>query len=799
MCNLLVEDLEDIKSWLTNTSNRWLLVLDNADDVDMDYSKFVPAGDGGSILITSRNPSVGRLATVGTDQYERLKEEDAVSLMLRACDFPRDQWPSHQQAGKEVVRMLGFHALAILQAGAFVQQKLSTLSEYPRHFRNQRQRLLQHRPNQIQSIYGSVYATFEVSAKHMEDSDQQDAKDACALLSFLAFVNSTKFPQQMFEKAWQMLKRIQNKEMPCAEDCIWCLSDWHVSHIPSFMREGPDQDLDTISIRQASSLLAAFSIVKINDKSRDLTMHPLTQAWARDRISLSDSKIVQKNVLAVIAMSIEGPFVEDLSWHEQLQPQVEAYLATGRQDISEREFGVVQSLFRFGCLLHWMRSDALENVVHTIEHSNHKGVETQFFNKSKVDFLHAISDINLGKVNAAVKRLELMVEQKRLNPEFENQVGLERGLAQAYLHSGDIVQAVKLLEHVVDIQSQTLQVKDPDRLFSECALGVAYQCSGDTAQAMTILEHVVNIRSQTQGAEHPDRLASEYELGNVYFNSGNTAQAVKILQHVVKMQTQTLRVEDLYRLRSEHVLARAYLSSGDIVQVGRAVKMLERVVQIQSQIQSQTLKAGSRFRLLSEFQLLSKGLLAQGYLSYGDVAQAVTMLEDVVNVQSQTLTAEDPELLQSESALAEAYLSSRDVAQAAHAVEMLERVVNIRSRTLKIESPSRLASEHLLAVGYLNSSRDTARAVKMLEHVVNIRSQTLKAEHLDRLKSEHELARAYLKTAGNTAAAIKILVHVVNIRSQTLNAEDPNRLASEQLVVEAFLSWFAYDRDADSD
>ncbi|KAF8989127.1 hypothetical protein BDQ17DRAFT_1478987 [Cyathus striatus] len=45
-----------VLQWMTSLKNEWLLIFDNADSSPELIEKFLPSGDNGNILITSRNP-----------------------------------------------------------------------------------------------------------------------------------------------------------------------------------------------------------------------------------------------------------------------------------------------------------------------------------------------------------------------------------------------------------------------------------------------------------------------------------------------------------------------------------------------------------------------------------------------------------------------------------------------------------------------------------------------------------------------------------------------------------------------
>ena len=162
------------------------------------------------------------------------------------------------------------HALAITQAGAFISQGLCKLNEYPKFLKEQRARLLRYRPEQADSIYGDVYATFEVSAEAMLLSSKQEWKDALELLQVLAFLHQEGVPEKMFTKAWDFqctaskLKKHPNFE----KFDILYPSAWHVNHMHKVLHalvpHGGVGELDVISLRKARSALQSFSLIRLN-------------------------------------------------------------------------------------------------------------------------------------------------------------------------------------------------------------------------------------------------------------------------------------------------------------------------------------------------------------------------------------------------------------------------------------------------------------------------------------------------------------------------------------------------------
>ena len=77
---------EEGLEWLVSKEERWLLVLNNADDPALNLHDFFPACAHGDILITTRNQQMVAHATE-PDSDRRvggMKPEDALQLLLKS-------------------------------------------------------------------------------------------------------------------------------------------------------------------------------------------------------------------------------------------------------------------------------------------------------------------------------------------------------------------------------------------------------------------------------------------------------------------------------------------------------------------------------------------------------------------------------------------------------------------------------------------------------------------------------------------------------------------------------------------
>ena len=580
-CDLRDKSLEGAKLWLQEISHSWLLILDNADETELDYASYLPAASKGHVLVTSRVPECADLQTAGTDFYERLGETTAVQLFLKASKTSSDLYSYHDSNARKIVNLLGCHALAIIQAGASISQGICELGEYEEMFKKQRRRLFAIRPAMAKSQYGDVYATFQVSATYLSRRRDQVAIDSLKLLSCYAFLNFTEFPETTFEEAWQNSRDIPRDLPPGAEEHITDLSHWHVRHLPSFMRQDSSGDLDKMSLREARNLLNSLSIVVFDLPTRMTRMHPVTHMWAKDRLKEQEEAInAWLGTLAVLSFAIKDPWDYEALW-AQLQPHIEfvtLYIPEGY--LHHGTFSFHQSLYRLGYVLHKVRADkaALEMLQKWFINADQSWTKLPY--GYYVQHLYGICLDLYGDSEGAKQYLEQVVQlrENTLGPEDSSVLESKHSLATTCIATGDIHKAKYLLQEIIDIDAKISNSKDPSRLASQHELARVYFSLKEYDKAKDLLEQVVSIKAETLRPEHPDRLASEHELASVYLALKENDKAKNLLEQVVRIKAEALRPEHPSRLASKHELARAYLATGETIKARdqvREVVMIE--------------------------------------------------------------------------------------------------------------------------------------------------------------------------------------------------------------------------------
>ena len=149
-----------VQSWLQNNDG-WLLIFDNAETLELlnAAKELLPVDGKGHVLFTTRAQATGQIATVSVDCFD---DETAAIFLLRrsklvAADLATVEEIRLQvsatdwQTANELVHELGGLALAIDQAGAYIEQTECGLDGYLSRYRTNAAAMLKERGGFVHS------------------------------------------------------------------------------------------------------------------------------------------------------------------------------------------------------------------------------------------------------------------------------------------------------------------------------------------------------------------------------------------------------------------------------------------------------------------------------------------------------------------------------------------------------------------------------------------------------------------------------------------------------------------------
>ncbi|KFY46707.1 hypothetical protein V494_00371 [Pseudogymnoascus sp. VKM F-4513 (FW-928)] len=643
--SLKIKDFKSAMVFFGNIKHPYLFVLDNADNPEQNLHPYLPTGPGATTIITSRDYKKSYYGTAGSKTLEKLDVEDAIDLLFKASNTPEAHQSEKRRDAEAVVQLLAQHALAIVQAGAYIHQRPCELKEYEEEFQQQKKRpsLLRFRNTEDFSRYGDVYATFEVSAQFLEDSKStnQAYADALELLGVLGHLYFTGVSQAMFSRAWNYAQEIPKEprdvfnrawkyarkvsKTPSHVDDIGILSSWHVSKLPKTLQGLPHHDRSDglpNSLYDAFAVLRSFGIITIQMKTKDISMHPLAHAWARDRLDETHKQCAWACTISLIALSLKSNREYQEYW-PPLQPHIETCIDASPERCLDiyPEIRICQVLYRFAWLFYrvnnYPRCKALAELLRK-KLDSRDSISNNWF---LIQYLYAICLQSLGEDRPAQKLLEDIVYGNEASKVARSQARLSSkiALASIYQQNGNNKLAISLLQDVVDTRKSILKPQNLNSLGSQHELAEALIRDGKHKEAISILQDVVEIQNSVLIPQDPNNLASQHALATALSLDGNQKKAISIFQDVIKIQKSIWEPEHPECLTSQQELAVALSRDSKLKE---AVSLLQDVVKIRKSI----LKPGDRILLTSQYELAI--VLAKD----GNYKEALEVIKVVVSI-----------------------------------------------------------------------------------------------------------------------------------------------------------------------
>ena len=303
--------------WLSNCKERWLLIIDNADDSRIDLEEYFPRGERGHIIITTRNPAHRIYGNVGTGAFEfqGMEDDDANTLLLRAARVA-EPWDSESSSwAVKITKELGFLPLALVHAGAAIQNDLCSLKDYLKFYDEDWERIRRMSKsffgsgNQCEQ-YTSALATYELPYRGIEQKGTESSEDAVQLLKLFSFLYFKNVRFDILQKAVvnagiERIQQAKEDEERSDQPLTWyqryenirlsifnlITKDRSPPALPRFIRGGRESgNFDGIRVRYALQELVQMSLVTHDESNDSYSIHPLVHRWARERPAMTTSE-----------------------------------------------------------------------------------------------------------------------------------------------------------------------------------------------------------------------------------------------------------------------------------------------------------------------------------------------------------------------------------------------------------------------------------------------------------------------------------------------------------------------------
>ncbi|KAK4899558.1 hypothetical protein LTR27_003291 [Elasticomyces elasticus] len=550
--------------WLSNQNQRWLLIIDNADDPSIELYDYLPKGGNGYVLITTRNPGFQHLGNVGPRclKFQELREREASMLLLRAAARPSSS--SDESMATKIVHTLGYLALAIAVAGRAIREGVCTFQNYLKHFEDTWAHKVRSRDpghsRQADDFENkreiSVETTFEISLVAIGKQDRRESRDAIQLFRTFAYMhcenvrfeflkqcveNATKEEQEE-KKAQQVIATASSNAPRIPQTWSRCLTNFliqaldrpPVKTLPDVLHEAREKrSLDETRVRLAMTQLTQYSLAMYNSKTDGWSMHPLVHRWAREGLSTRfGEQLVWCEAAATLitncvvigqedeeVMKYLLPHVDEVSKHQAtLEDRMRENRRACRHPLlvfeSSSSSPWARKMVKFSIIYVrnglWQKAEPLQSAaqrftVKVLGFENHK---TRLLTQALAGTLW-----HLGLSDDSARLLEVLLDNcvVHCGPAHRETYVAKLKLAESRMQQGRVPDAKRLCEEALSGLKQLCGPEDEETLNAMDILAGAILLTGTPGAVVTAQNlHLatLEVRERLLGADHPKTLDS---------------------------------------------------------------------------------------------------------------------------------------------------------------------------------------------------------------------------------------------------------------------------------------------------
>ncbi|PBK94557.1 hypothetical protein ARMGADRAFT_965352 [Armillaria gallica] len=473
------ESVNDVQDFLEKMQEDWLLIFDNADDPNVELSKYIPRCNHGNIIITSR--LTDQMASPGAYlDFSDLEQSDAVNLLLKHAHEDFDI--NNQQLASYIVDAFGCQALAVATAGAYIASTATcTLSNYLSLFKQKSKQLLNYKMKSFDGYQKTVFNAFQLSFDQLSSSTK-------LFMQICAFFHHTAIPIELFYRAAAFtdydLEPEEKENTPAVEE----LKDF----LSLFTHEWSWND----SIDE----LSRFSLIIYNTGVKALSFHPILYICIQKTID--DKKKLYYIALFLLARGTSDS-TTDISY------QFRRLLLAHADYIYQNNLCTFLAYNSFGRIFMdaglWKKAKQIYQKA--LEHCE------CYFEKHHLNTLKSMN--SLGSIYARLGQLEeanvLQTETLKLHKEVlgeyhPNTLISMGNLASTYCQLGQWEEAKVLQTETLKLCKEVLGEHHPDTLVSMSNLTLTY-CQLEQWEEAKVLEtETLKLHKEVLGEHHPDTL-----------------------------------------------------------------------------------------------------------------------------------------------------------------------------------------------------------------------------------------------------------------------------------------------------
>jgi tetratricopeptide (TPR) repeat protein len=495
---------DSVLRWFSSNSG-WLLILDNVEEINV-IKQFLPARSG-DCLITTRLP-----ATYGTfAENVALKTFDppagALFLLTRAKmksavassgAVPDD----NVLLATKISQELGGLPLALDQAGAFIEETPSTISEYWDFYRNEGARL-RAKHGEFSTDHHPVANTFGLALKRTEVFNAASA----AVVRASAFLSPDAIPEELFAEGGS-----------------------HLGEALAMAAKSP------LAITEALSAAARFALIHRHQADKTFSIHRLVQVVTLDQMDHGTQSCWVERVVHALSHIFPSPSFSNWDKCERLVshaknvalkigdfgltdvPTAQLLCSCGSYLCQRGQYAEARKLLEDGFGM-FEKVLGPENAQTAAAINELAGLHCCIGNFREAEYLYSraltLRRNTLGSEHPdTATTLNSLGDARR----FQIVYGFRKPSAAGHdkLVAERLENALECYLQALTIRQKVLGPEHPDTATSLTSVAALYRTQRKTAEADKCYRQALSIRRSTLGPEHPNTAAVLNELGLLY-------------------------------------------------------------------------------------------------------------------------------------------------------------------------------------------------------------------------------------------------------------------------------------------
>jgi tetratricopeptide (TPR) repeat protein len=484
------ENIRFVLTRLAAAEQPWLLVFDNFDNPssfsDKHINEYFPRQrQNGSIIITSRHASTRDLGS--SIDLTTMRKEEALKLLLQRSKTEKTEY--NVLEGQRIIEKLGYHALSIDQAGAYILRG-ANLDLYMTHYDKHRKQLMREVPaftayeRKLEGNFETgtplpVFTTWELSLALIR-GNEKTKEDTRHFITLLAFFNGSDISSEPFET----------------------YGSTHADWMSSCLADGDWDKLKFEDILRELKDLSLLQSLEITTSSIRFSLHPLIQDWTKLRIGIEARQAFTIEAVLILGDFLRAhyPYRMALDTKQSTLLHLDATLHNCREHLKKEYWSLTDLPNSFAQIAKFYHG---QGRYYAAEETSHRALEGR-------------------KVLLGLKHPSTLMSMNNLGEALSNQ--------------GKYVEAETMHRQTLALREEVLGPEHLATLTSMSNLASVLSHQGKYSESEIMNRQILALREKVLGPGHPSTLTSISNLALALSDQGKYAEAEKMHRQASVLQ-----------------------------------------------------------------------------------------------------------------------------------------------------------------------------------------------------------------------------------------------------------------------